>query len=327
MLLRESKSTSEELKVHSGMLETEGFERFAFSHVANTSPSVLELSELLEKQNQVLSALLAELETCKSEVLILRNKSSQQISDKKRTHAENSFKEVSKIGEILPDGSEKSPILEGFLEKMEVILLKAENLSHELDVKKTELSNAVEMHSLTQAQIDHLNKSMEKERETMINEFSKLNDFLVDKTRECDNLNVENSMVKAQLRMLKDSVAAKEKLVSDLTKATAKELAKREEEDKVLATRLSVLADENMTLRTSLLTLGANELSPQSKKLLKQQQDFIETLKSECEILMNRLMRERDEHRKERRKLRRQIRTLNARLECLISGKQEITDV
>lgn len=62
--------------------------------------------------------------------------------------------------------------------------------------------------------------------------------------------------------MLEDSIATKEKLISGLTKATAKELAKRDEEDKVLAARLSVLSDENTTLRASLLTLGANELSP-----------------------------------------------------------------
>lgn len=61
--------------------------------------------------------------------------------------------------------------------------------------------------------------------------------------------------------MFEDSNITKEKLVNDLSKTITKELEKREEEDKMLATKLSVLADENMTLRTSLLTLGANELS------------------------------------------------------------------
>ncbi|KAL3985081.1 hypothetical protein ACH3XW_37160 [Acanthocheilonema viteae] len=303
----------------------------SITDVVNISPSVLELSELLEKQNKVLSALLAELETCKSEVLILRNRSCQQIigndmQDKEQASAVNFLKEVSNIGEVLPDGSEKSLILKDFLEEIKMACLKAENLSQELEVKKTELSHAIETDSLKQIHIDQLNELMEKERETRNNEFSKLNDLLIDKTRECDSLNAENNTMKAQLKMLKDSIAAKEKLVNDLTKATAQELAKRDEEDKVLSTRLSVLADENMTLRTSLIALGANELSPQSKKLLEQQQDFIETLKSECEILMNRLVKERNEHRKDRKQLRRQIRTLTARIECLISGKQEIID-
>lgn len=61
---------------------------------------------------------------------------------------------------------------------------------------------------------------------------------------------------------MEDSIIAKEKLINDLTTATVRELAKRDEENKVLATRLAVSADENITLRTSLLSLGANELSP-----------------------------------------------------------------
>uniref|UniRef100_A0A0R3RR97 Uncharacterized protein n=1 Tax=Elaeophora elaphi TaxID=1147741 RepID=A0A0R3RR97_9BILA len=298
--------------------------------VVNTSPSALELSRLLEKQNKMLSALLGELETCKSEVLVLRNKSFRKISgndtqDKKGTYTENSFKGTSKIRDILPDKSENSLISENFLEELKMARLKAENLSQELEITKTELSHAIEMDSLKQTHIDHLNELMEKERETRNNEFSNLNDLLVDKTRECDSLNAENNAVKTQLKILEDSIAAKEKLINDLTTATAKELAKRDGEDKVLAARLSVLVNENMTLRTSLNTLGANELSPQSEKLLQQQKDFIETLKSECEILMSRLVKERDKHRKERKQLKRQIRALNARLDCFISGRQEIT--
>ncbi|VDN83531.1 unnamed protein product [Brugia pahangi] len=53
---------------------------FFFADVADTSPNVLELSALLDKQNKMLSALLGELETCKSELLILRNGNSQQIN-------------------------------------------------------------------------------------------------------------------------------------------------------------------------------------------------------------------------------------------------------
>ncbi|VDM19600.1 unnamed protein product [Wuchereria bancrofti] len=300
-----------------------------FADVADTSPNVLELSALLDKQNKMLSALLGELETCKSELLILRNGSSQQINNsdtknKKLAYAENLSKETPKIGGVLPNEAEKSLIVENCLEEIKKARLKADNLSQELEIKKTELSHAVEADSLKQTHIDHLNELMEREREARNNEVSQLNSRLVGKVEECDQLNAENKTMKAQLKMLEDSIVAKEKLLNDLTKSTAKEFAKRDEEDKLLATRLSILADENMTLRTSLLTLGANEISPQSKKLLEQQQNFIETLKSECEILMNRLVKERDEHRKERRQLRRQIRNLNTRLECLISGKQEI---
>uniref|UniRef100_A0A8R1TVE5 Uncharacterized protein n=1 Tax=Onchocerca volvulus TaxID=6282 RepID=A0A8R1TVE5_ONCVO len=300
--------------------------------VVDSSPSVLELSALLEKQNEVLSALIDELETYKSEVVILRNKSSQQINnsgtqDKKRAYAENFFKGIPKIEETLPHKSGKSLTLENFLEEIKKIRLEAENLSRELEVKKTELSHALETNSLKQTHIDHLNELMKKEYEARNNEFSKLNNLLADKTQEYDSLIAKYNSVKAQLKMFEDSNITKEKLVNDLSKTITKELEKREEEDKMLATKLSVLADENMTLRTSLLTLGANELSSQSKKLLEQQQNFIETLKSECEILMNRLVRERNEHRKERKQLRRQIRSLNARIEHLISGKQEIIDV
>uniref|UniRef100_A0A1I7VQX1 DUF4515 domain-containing protein n=1 Tax=Loa loa TaxID=7209 RepID=A0A1I7VQX1_LOALO len=263
----------------------------------DTRPSALELSALLEKQNKVLSALLGKLATSKSEVLV-GNRSSQQINDggtqdKKQVYAKNSFKGFLKTGAILPDGNEESLILENCLEEIRNAHRKVENLERKLEVKKTELAQANETNSLKQIRIDHLNELIEKEREARNSEFSKLNDLLVDK---------------------------KEKR----HKATAKELAKRNKEDKVLVARLSVLADENITLRSLLLTLGTSELSPQLKKLLEEQRDFIETLKSECEILMNRLVRGRDEHRKERRQLRRQIRTLNARLECLISGKQEI---
>ncbi|EJD73829.1 hypothetical protein LOAG_18777, partial [Loa loa] len=276
----------------------------------DTRPSALELSALLEKQNKVLSALLGKLATSKSEVLV-GNRSSQQINDggtqdKKQVYAKNSFKGFLKTGAILPDGNEESLILENCLEEIRNAHRKVENLERKLEVKKTELAQANETNSLKQIRIDHLNELIEKEREARNSEFSKLNDLL------------------AQLKILQDSVVAKEKLVNDLTEATAKELAKRNKEDKVLVARLSVLADENITLRSLLLTLGTSELSPQLKKLLEEQRDFIETLKSECEILMNRLVRGRDEHRKERRQLRRQIRTLNARLECLISGKQEI---
>ncbi|OZC12108.1 hypothetical protein X798_00627 [Onchocerca flexuosa] len=299
--------------------------------VVDSSPNVLELSALLEKQNEVLSALLGELETYKSEVVILRNKSSQQINngdtqDEKPTYAGNFFKGFPKIEETLPHENEKSLTFKDFLEEIKKTRLETENLSRELEVKTTELSHAIETSSLKQTHIDHLNELMKKEYEARNNEFSKLNDLLADKTQEYDSLIAEYNAVKAQLKMLEDSNITKEKLVNNLSKTITKELEKRKEEDKVLAARLSVLADENMTLRTSLLTLGANELSPQSKKLIEQQQNFIETLKSECEILMNRLVRERNEHRKERKQLRRQIRSLNARIEHLISGKQEIID-
>ncbi|VDP14326.1 unnamed protein product [Onchocerca flexuosa] len=301
------------------------------SDVVDSSPNVLELSALLEKQNEVLSALLGELETYKSEVVILRNKSSQQINngdtqDEKPTYAGNFFKGFPKIEETLPHENEKSLTFKDFLEEIKKTRLETENLSRELEVKTTELSHAIETSSLKQTHIDHLNELMKKEYEARNNEFSKLNDLLADKTQEYDSLIAEYNAVKAQLKMLEDSNITKEKLVNNLSKTITKELEKRKEEDKVLAARLSVLADENMTLRTSLLTLGANELSPQSKKLIEQQQNFIETLKSECEILMNRLVRERNEHRKERKQLRRQIRSLNARIEHLISGKQEIID-
>uniref|UniRef100_A0A915PVI0 Uncharacterized protein n=1 Tax=Setaria digitata TaxID=48799 RepID=A0A915PVI0_9BILA len=284
---------------------------FLYGDVVDARPTVLELSALLEKQDKVLSTLLGELETCKSEVAILRSRSLQQTSD----------------GYAQDKGSGQLLVAENLLEEIKIARSEAENFSRELEAKRTELSHAAETISLKQTHIDHINELMQREHEAKNNEFSRLNDLLVNKRLEYDNLLADHNAIKAQLKMMEDSNVAKEKLVNDLTKDFIKELAKRDEESKVLTTRLSVLADENMTLRTSLLALDTNELSPESKKLLEQQQGFITTLKSECEILMKRLVKERVEHRKERKQLKRQIRHLNGRLECFISGKQEITDV
>ncbi|EJW88382.1 hypothetical protein WUBG_00707 [Wuchereria bancrofti] len=89
----------------------------------------------------MLSALLGELETCKSELLILRNGSSQQINNsdtknKKLAYAENLSKETPKIGGVLPNEAEKSLIVENCLEEIKKARLKADNLSQELEIKK-----------------------------------------------------------------------------------------------------------------------------------------------------------------------------------------------
>ncbi|VDN35715.1 unnamed protein product [Gongylonema pulchrum] len=167
-------------------------------------PTSAELLTLLEKQDEVLSALHGELEICKSEMAVLRGTKSAQLND---------------------DGAQPN----------------------------------------TAAHIDRLNEIIEEERNKRSEEFAKLNSRLTEKTMECGRLITENVSIKARLKALEDANSAKETLVSDLTRRLASESAKREEEDKALATRLYILADENATLRTSLLALGASNTGPSKR--------------------------------------------------------------
>ncbi|VDN06038.1 unnamed protein product [Thelazia callipaeda] len=292
------------------------------------APNVMELTVLLEKEEEVLSVLHDELEVYKLAVSIPRARSLKRMDHKRPTELKNTGFEHGQVTRFISHKNEKS-MIKNLSVELKKKVVEVENLVQKLEAKEIELSNAVHANTLKQRHIDYLVGAMAKERDTMNDKLLTLNNLLVQKTLECDQLNSEDKASKTIVLTVTDESNAnvtKEKLVNDFMENVTKELSKRNEEEKSLASRLSILVDENDTLRSSLITLGAAELSPQCKKLLEQQHNFIETLKSEWEILTHRLMKERAEHRKERKILKRQVHDLNLRLELFISGKQDLAN-
>ncbi|VDM42878.1 unnamed protein product [Toxocara canis] len=284
-------------------------------------PDAGELFSLLEKQDGMLSILLAEVDVCKAEIASLRTQvhttdSVAGVANADTVDEANRLKEVcksalysaeqlkkrneeleaeltavkAKVGRPSVQINESFEAFDKVGDELSKSRFEIDNLTRELQSTKSELEFAKEACASKQAHIDRINESCREEHTRMANEVSRLQQKLAEEKLRSERLVAENSSVQARLSVVSASEADKDALINDYARRLAEESASRKRDASVLTARLAVLVDENTTLRAALMARRAdaahnNEQSPYVDGLLEDQRALIATLKEECALL------------------------------------------
>uniref|UniRef100_A0A915AMT7 Uncharacterized protein n=1 Tax=Parascaris univalens TaxID=6257 RepID=A0A915AMT7_PARUN len=259
----------------------------------------------------MLSVLLVELDVCKTELASLRSRlyvdggddtdeasrlrdvcksalDSAEHLKRRNEELENELKIVKE--KIARPSTLINESFDGFQKVREELSrsrFEIENLTRELQSKKSELKFAKDASASKQAHIDRLTESCREEHTRMTNEVSRLQEKLAEEKQRSEQLAAENSIQQTRLSMMSATEADKDSLIEDYARRLAEESASRKRDSSVLTARLAVLVDENTSLRASLISLRAegactNESSPYVDGLLEDQRALIATLKEEC---------------------------------------------